>query len=415
MLSQPMKPDEATPSSEARISTSRFEIPLNPEDEYAAIPLELSSSFDLSALREQAEASACRKAQGVLKKHPRLKNCTSPEAAAEMTAEQIWNFLMLKHYRRGRAEYAEVNRGAFLTQIKEVVLKGDPIELLLSFFPMKTLNPLTTWGKDGSEIDFGEVAALLRLHEIAFGISEFHEPGAKFVVAADGGKYNDCFGYTDDDAAGYFSNIQAAITQLGIQKTVDVFPEASLFPKNIDEHTERHACTIRDRINHELGIRKHVETIAQSAAFAIPIPPDLTTHIIALAFSSKNDEYVLDLSAEALDLRQRIKRLAFEAAIKYIARYDATREVAPIEKHCPNALRATVHAKPGQIGIHPLNQRNVLFPHRGQGFTKNPSNLGKARVRFRADLERCRGNVFGVVLDPQNISFFKWRTPFFYW
>jgi hypothetical protein len=82
----------------------------------------------------------------------------------------------------------------------------------------------------------------------------------------------------------------------------------------------------------------------------------------------------------------------------------------------PNAIRCTVHPKPGQIGIHTLNKATQIFAHCGQGVVDavrgSEIDLKDVRVDFRANLLRQESHLIGICLDADRFPFASASHPF---
>ena len=172
--------------SNIKLGDGRFAPPLSYSDQFSTIELQ-SGNIVFSYLVEEARESACNSAKRIAK------------TSSGSYAEQIWALITSGKYRRGSLSYPQEAYDEIIESIETSINDSKPIELVFSFFPCKVRQPLKTMAKSGSEIDIGEIASLLRLYEICYGIMQIYEPGAKFNIMCDGFRYQDCF--FDSDAA----------------------------------------------------------------------------------------------------------------------------------------------------------------------------------------------------------------------
>src|SRR5262249_6969631 len=75
---------------------------------------------------------------------------------------------------------------------------------------------------------------------------------------------------------------------------------------------------------------------------------------------------------------------AFEAAIRYVAISLADRDLNILRKICPNAIKLTIHGKPGELHLLSASHRdcNITAQHSTGGFAAGAINL-----KYRLDRE----------------------------
>lgn len=394
---------------EAAISDHRFKIPLSPNDEF--YPLErVTAGFDILGLKREAEEKGGSRAIEILRTMP----FGSP------LPEKVWNFITLNRYRRGPKEFTEAAKEKCAEQIRAAQQQGASLALSLSAFPLKVLNPLKTFARDGTEVDLGELGCLLRLYEIAFGLSHLYEPGAKMVVTSDGMKYHDVIDCPRASVEGYLARIQQLIEFLGIGEFIEVVDETTFFP---EEYPALRAEKIEDtRRKLEEG---DPETVTLFTKLRANLALSLTlsgyqasVETLALAFNHRLT--AADLQAEspdALDLRMEVEQRTLEASIQYIGTYQAVYGCNAYERGLPGVIKCTVHPKEGQVGLYPVNKcTDNYFPFHGQGAMcfRRPSQLDSIRVGLAADLLRTNksSNLRAVVLPEESFPFSNGVHPF---
>lgn len=397
-------------NTDAAISTHRFDTPLGCDDQFCDTEV-VEGELDLLKLKDEATHSAEVRASVVCKRlNPNTK--LSGEPLIRLQAERILGVLVMSHYRRGPIGFIEEFKEDFIAQISDAIRANRPIELVLSFFGSKVVNPLKTFSTTGCEVDLSETASLLRFFEISQAIRNVYAPGCVVNIACDGRKYSKPLGFPDEQGVRYFQHLCELAKYLGIDQSVKLFDEATLYPDNYEalriEHVEKVSRALAVEPDGELA--QSVAKMRPSLALAIPIDPSIRMGTLGLAYSGLEDADISHRDCEALDLRKDVKDRALQAAIAYVGTYDAVKGLGVIENLVVNlgALRATVHPKPKQIGLYTVNQSTAeRFPHHGAGFFKGykPADaLDSVRIGFRADLAR-QGNLVGIRLSAKDHPF----------
>ncbi|GEM_PF-1153900 len=402
-------PDETIVTS-AALSDHRFERPIDPDDDFQEIPL-IEQDLDLMALKGQAEEQGLVRVHEVRKRYP-VPERMSPERDKAL-ARQILGLLSMARYRRGPVKFIQDASEEFIAKLVHCIQRDIPVEIILSFFCYKVCNPLKTWAQTGTEVDLSELGSLLRFHELAFAISQLYPPGAKFLVACDGSKYYDSVGFPAESGRGYFENVRGMAEYLGISgSTVELFDESSRYPTDIADRKASHTERVTEAYQRgDPDLVRRVTSLRTSMALLMPIDQSTPLELVALAFSGVEDAELQAVCAEAYDLRRDILDQAHYKTLRYIGSYDAVQDAGVLEEIAPLALRATVHPKPGQIGMYSVNcHANNIFPHHAQGTTRafgRTMCLEDIRLKFAADLRRQCGDspLVGVTLP-------KGRYPF---
>lgn len=296
------------------------------------------------------------------------------------------------------------------------------MKLTLSFFPAKVLNPLKTFAQKGSEVDLGEVASILHFYELALAISLLYAPGAQIVFTADGIKYHEVFGFSRDAALGYKANIQSIIDFFGLDDFLKVVEESDLYPDNFQSIVQD--CLNQIKKEYKEGVISTVELYDKlycNTALGLAVAGSMDVHQLASIFSADaNPRFEEQADEETIRAHRALKARAHEATFLYMAVYRAGYEVNLCENHFSEVLKATIHPKEGQIGLHALsNSTNNYFPHHGQGCVKLSDiekgiTLDDVRIDFAADILRCNkgDKVKAIVLPSGKYPFADSTHPF---
>ena len=399
------------------MSDHRFDRPLEPDDVYQPLPVR-GGAIDVDELKGQALEYGKLRARDAAKRYPIPEKAQTAENARAL-AERILGLLVMSRYRRGPVQFVSESQDDFLAKISAAILADRPVELILSFFGSKVRNPLKTFAEEGTEVDISEMASLLRFYEISQAIRALYAPGAMVRVACDGRKYAPAIGFTEGQGRGYYERIDCMCRALGIDDSVCLFDEADHYPLDHRERTERHLQRVtQSYFDGEPSMVGFVTKLRTSMCLSMPIDTSaIDAAQLRLAFSRLDDAALQQRDPRALEVRHFILRESEKCSLRYVAVYDAVKEERVLESVAPNAIRATVHPKPGQLGLYAVNQHsNDIFPHHGQGMMSLDANgkqdLNRVRIGFRADIERSTAAVEGIVLPPEEYEFSDGKHPF---
>ncbi|MBX9772481.1 MAG: L-tyrosine/L-tryptophan isonitrile synthase family protein [Candidatus Obscuribacterales bacterium] len=403
-------------NSPVLLSNQRFRTPLISTD--MLYPVKSSTGnlsdagIDIDLLKLQAKVSAGERAG-------RIK--TLAKDRHMNLAESIWSLLSLNRYRRGRLSLSDTAKEKCIEQIASSILARRPIDLTMAFFPIKVRNPLKTLAKTGTEVDVSELGCLFRLYEICLAIENLYIHGARFLVSCDGYRYQNVCGDPESGIKGYMNNVQAMIDYLGIGDCVKLIDERKLYPdRYMDsfDHNVRHIVDGYRRGQSE--IVELVDRLRRNIALVLDLDPAIPLDRVALAFAGdvKNKELKL-LNQDAYDLRMSLDEKSFQSTVEYIAINWTMLDLKVFASALPNAVKATVHPKTGELGLYPINKAtDNVFPHNGQGHMtfslRDDYHVDDIRVSFMADLMRQNSDdqLRGVVLPPEKYPFSDGKHPF---
>lgn len=352
---------------------------------------EVIEDFDLRILTRGVQAR--------LKEQPYIRSLISKGRAAKNLEEAILDVFLSSHYRRGKREYieAEPHRSNILEKIKGRIRTAQSIEVVLPSLPCKDKNPLRT-SAPGDFVDLGEAACLARMYEICKIIEAIYPPGCKVTFLTDGIIYSDLFGVAEIEAINYRERIKFFARMMDVEKhisLVDMWIDV-VCGQGINDDFK----ILVQRIEEEIS--SHEEYIALLQGLIEGIKPNLN-----LSHVPQNMLYYVlqrDLNEDSLDTftkssiqwtqvkseRLHIQRKARAVAIKYASLLIAIKKMRAIENMFPHALRATVHAKPGQLGLHMVNEHSTVLPYHGVPVWLYPYRLDDIRIGYEIEVKAMR-------------------------
>lgn len=301
--------------------------------------------------------------------------------------DKILRLMSLQRFRAGtmRQTRFEETKEAFRPTVEQHVRDGTPVRFVLPAFPYKFANPVKVERKSP---DMAEVLCLSQLYQFCYLVSCVHPPGAVLTIIADGQLYNQMFALTMHEAVTYREQVADMIKRLGYDDMVEIvdmqdvveaeragfdFTYAKLRPvftewwrRNQDD--DRRASVIRSS-------GPNMRTCDQ-------VTDDLVNLVTLDILHDVDDAELLD---NVRKVRRRVADRAETAAFEYALVRFVMSEFDMVGSQYPDAIRATVHPKPGQWGIHLVNDKTQVFPWQGVAYRKQD---GGWRVKYRAEVLR---------------------------
>jgi hypothetical protein len=277
---------------------------------------------------------------------------------------------------------AEVTRGLESTRASD-----GPLVFLLPAFPFKDQNPFRS-DLPPSVPDFGEIAMLIHLHCLAMAINQVSRHDVLWVIVSDGRAYEDMFGVPRGSAYQYLSalrdwrsrlNLGASIHFIDLQDVVERHDAAmaSASTKTFSDVNREIASTLRSAATQSDASQSSIGSKLNELARGM---------LWNRSWSQAAERYGLDglwrvhcascdttlLPPELHEAAHDLWSVSLETAIRYAAFNLASGYTRLLSRFLPSAIRATSHAKPGQVaipratGVAPWNGLAV-YERRGAG------------------------------------------------
>jgi len=244
--------------------------------------------------------------------------------------------------------------------------------------PFKDQNPLRT-DAPPSHVDFAEIGLLIQLHIQALAFHQDHPFGTDFVVLSDGKLYSRVFGVEWAAADTYVSRVREMRNRLNLQASVHVIDLEECILKLPEREVEQfdHVKNLMKKLLSDseiLGsdnrLQSSFESLKRGMRRNINTRETLKTlewHEQVQLIGGVNLQTGGRLKAIARDLDERCT----QAALEYASTNVALRVFRVVERVFPDAIRATVHPKVGQVAIprsgsaYPWNGIGVWAPAKG--------------------------------------------------
>lgn len=249
---------------------------------------------------------------------------------------------------------------------------------VLPSFPFKDQNYIRVYQVTPSEVGFGDVALMIRLHTLSLAFYQVHPWGTDWLLAADGVFYAEMFDIDPAEARRYFDRLRRIRNGLNLQGTVSMI--------DLAEIVEHYAAGCSTRFTEDRAIiTRFLNHIAESNdkslrdAFAV-LKRGMRQNQSTRRFESKlsmnelwaacmwenlPDAYSLEAKRAHLDLDLKAR----EIAVQYACENLLLRHHRVLDKVFPGNVRTTVHPKPGQIAVPQIGN---CFPWNGVALLPDP-------------------------------------------
>lgn len=284
-------------------------------------------------------------------------------------AQAVFDILNLSEYRRGPAEHLAGVRDHLLPQVVGRIKAGQPVRIVIPSFPGRPYNPIT---HQRVAPDLGEAFAFVLLDRISRHVATVYPPGIQFIICLDGTVYNPFYGYTNEADHQYPVDLQRFIDSLGAQDAIAIIDLQDLIDERHDEFLvlRREA---RRELTEDWGKEDYkfrddlIETMKMG------------TNTVALNAAAVYLIKYLDPKHDVAELVTRMRAAvggrARHTAFEYMAFLATIRRMKLIEAAFPDAIRGTVHPKPGQYSPYLVSKSTEIAPWHGVAVLRTDGSI----------------------------------------
>jgi L-tyrosine isonitrile synthase len=282
-----------------------------------------------------------------------------PSGDVRATAEAVLDVMNHEEHRRGPAEHLEAERARLVPRLAERIAEGLPIRVVIPSFPGRPYNPIT---HQRVAPDLGEAYAFVLLARISNHVAAVYPPGVEFVLCLDGRAYNPFYGYTDEADHQYPVDLRRFIDALGVSRAVSLIDLQDLVDERaaefeplcgqvrgeLAEEWRRPDYAFRDELVETMKLGTNTMPLNAAAIYLFKYPDP----------ASDPAELVAQMHEAT---RERARLTAFE----YMVFLVTIRRMELIERKLPDAIRGTVHPKPGQYSPYLVSRATKVAPWHG--------------------------------------------------
>lgn len=307
----------------------------------------------------------------------------------ETVYDKAFEIMRSKRFRASTVKQTrfDENKELFRPIMERQIESEEPLEFVLPSFPFKHKNPVKVSRRSP---DMAELLCVCRLYEICHALGAIYDPGARFVIISDGLVYRDMFGVTEHETLNYRERVKEMIEQLGFEGAVEVTDMQELVESRreifdfVEERMRPVFAEWWDRNPDDLRRASLIQASTANVNTADAVTHDLVQIATKDAIvGSEEGEDLSNLETIKRETVQRAEKGAFEFALfLYVLK-----EIDLVSSCYPCAVRATVHPKPTQWGLHLVNQESRVFPWQGVAYR---NERGKWRVKYEFEVTRER-------------------------
>jgi L-tyrosine isonitrile synthase len=279
-------------------------------------------------------------------------------------ADQITALLTSKRYRAGPLTARE----RFGETVACSLAAGGPVEFVLPSFPFKIPNSAKVQHRNA---DYAEILCLQRMYEITEIVRELGGTDSIFRIISDGKIYADICGVSFSERARYFRTVTDCISAMSAAhalQIVDMLDDVVAEQQpGLWREIETFRPALTDWWNSTRGDSK-VRYLIRNMAANINLDAEMSAFTRAVVGAGDGFAVSLDMRARAEIMDEFVKQVhtrAEKAAFEFTALLVALRKTNAVETRYPGSIRATVHPKEGQWGIHLVNKESRVFPWQG--------------------------------------------------
>ena len=333
---------------------------------------------------------------------------------------------------------ANVPRRLLRDRIGRTIARGEPIELIFPVFSRKPFSPLKN---RGPHADLGELYSLARCVEATQTVNALSPTGCRMTLLADGLKYGRACNTPATVIETYQSSLHAwknLLADNSVLRLVDyerwvtsnlrpglAAARLPLYAQHLDEITETYRClfdpmapaeslqTIGEASDIGSQLAFTFWSIASSVnyqqLFSLNIGHGATPHYCSDEIQRLYTYFISSLHkplqalalpneffpsiglfgpADFRNLFFALRAEAFEAAIRYVSISLADRNLNIWREICPDAIKFTIHGKPGELHFLSASHRdfNITAQHSTGGISTRSDQIN-FDLKYRLERE----------------------------
>jgi pyoverdine/dityrosine biosynthesis protein Dit1 len=319
--------------------------------------------------------------------------------------DKIFDIMRSKRFRAGTVTQTrfDENKEIFRPIVEARVGEGSPLEFVLPSFPFKHNNPVKVSRRSP---DMAEVLCICRLYEICHALGQVYEPGANFVIISDGMVYHHMFGVTEHEALSYRERTREMVAQLGFGDTIEVTDM---------EHLIASRQELFDFVSEQLrpvfgewweanpdDLRR--ASLIQASTANLNTSESVTHDLVQMATKDVLLDTEEQTDASTLEtIRSQTVQRAEQGAFEFAFFLYVLSEIDLVPSCYPRAVRATVHPKPTQWGLHLVNRESRVFPWQGVAYR---NEHGAWRIKYQFEVTRARATPVHVRGEDDMFAFY---------
>ena len=243
-----------------------------------------------------------------------------------------------------------IDRSEFIEQIVPLLEKQARLLFVLPGCPFKDQNRFRV-PFQASNIDFGEISFLIRLHNMIQALYQVHPYGGQAIILSDGRLYQNIFKIEADDVEEYQWRLKYFRNRLNIQGDVSIIDLKEMIDRaNGEGQIDRIVAYIKSVLQKQYSNKTYFRTLIQGMKW------NMNSKKFLKELSDKDAWAIIrstrsEIAEELLEIWDKYEQMALEAAIEYAAINLMLKWTDLIRKFFPEAIRCTVHPKKNQVAL----------------------------------------------------------------
>lgn len=271
----------------------------------------------------------------------------------------------------------------FVKFFENKVAANERLHFIFPGFPFKDQNPFRTLSEP-VDYDLAEAALIMRLHTLAVAIYQTYHIGAEWIILTDGTAFCDALRVKEEDTRVYQENLRKLRNRLDLGRAISFVNFRDL--ARFFDHPSGYWAALLEYL--EGALAELASSSLTSGALDLLVRgmkrnvnlTDLRGNCSWADWWSVLHDDRDQVKRGLLELWDEVNTTCSGSALKYAAFNLATKWVNFERQIFPEAIRATIHAKRGQIAVPRIGSE---FPWNGVAFVSGPK-IGVDTVTCKA-------------------------------
>lgn len=295
----------------------------------------------------------------------------------------------------------------FIDHLMSEVENRNRLLFVIPGFPFKDQNRFRVPFNSDTP-DLAEISFMLRLYRLTQSIYQVHPFGADIVVLTDGDLYHSVFDVDKKDVDQYFKrminyrnklNLQATVSFISLKEMIDRSSEVRI-AENMIEHIEQRLVAFLNN-THDENLQHSFAMLKQGMKWNYNSKRNNFDVDDATCWKILSSNYS-DVEGAAKEAWLKFDEKASKMALHYAAVNLMLKRTNLIQHFFPEAIRGTVHPKPGQFAL----AGSAAYAWNGIAWSDEwPRNIDDIRVRPYMEIIDSK-QLIEVVLEHTNEPLF---------
>ncbi|MFJ9556031.1 L-tyrosine/L-tryptophan isonitrile synthase family protein [Nocardiopsis sp. NPDC101807] len=300
-----------------------------------------------------------------------LEPGTGSDDAARTVAERVLAVLNDESHRRGPESHTHAEGSEIPRLVEEAVGRRSPVRIVIPSFPGRPHNP---WSHRRVRPDLSEAYALLRLKNVSDHVRTVYPPGVEFIILLDGRAYSPFYGSSPEADEPYVEELRTLVGKLDAEESIGLLDLQDLVDERAAEFEEVKRLVAPEV---EAEWNKPDYEFRDQLIAAMRLGTDTTAlNAAAIQLVKHETDTGIDTNTLIKRMREGVDERGRRTAFDYMVFLVTIKRMELIKTRLPDAIRGTVHPKPGQYSPYLTDPETAIAPWHGV-----PIVFGDGRIR----------------------------------